>query len=383
MSFETIIAGNKKAHFLGTWALLFLLGSACSSDEVKSTKPVNTDLNQILGDENGIGEPTDGNSTDHSSETKDDGTSTSKDKDDDKALQLRAFFRDKVLASFENASCKNCHAEPRDNPIMPAPMSIYSYLAMKKVLSLGTGAFGNDLLKKVNNSIFHGGGDQCGVQFDGGPCDMITQWWALEFQGEDQGSGLFVADVDQISALGEFGGYAAAKNDPTLFADVSIFGGGKKGEGVLISELQANLQGYAAGVSGGHRFQLLLPAEYRDGNSHDIHVYVSLGNEEFEMAGSPFKVTAYAPKANGETYYNNNVNGLLSSNCGACHSFDYESAYFQLLSPAPYLGGTPTNNSMINRVAGEGNHPRTFCSKSSNDPLCRNLREWWNQEFAN
>lgn len=363
---------------------LTVLTNGCTDDEIQSRRSLTA---QSIKSENTSDQSTD--PAKGSQETKDaagsdklPGDPSSDNNVGSLDLQLKAFFDESVSPSFKT-SCIECHTEPRNNPATPAPVSIYSYTAMFDLLSKGNGAYKNNLMKKVSNVIPHSGGDKCGSQLEGGPCENIATWWTMANPEKAKGSGLYVSAVEQVTDLGVIFGYAAAKNDSAATAEVSIYVGGPKETGVFLETVMANLPGNSAGVAGDHRFKYTLPDEYRDGTPKDIHIYATISTEEFELSGSPVTATSYAPKAAGRLYFDANVSALLNTNCMSCHGWDYDTVYPILLSPTPILGGTRSDNRFINMVAGENGHPRTFCDKLGNDELCQNLRTWWDEEFQN
>src|SRR5687768_14118296 len=70
------------------------------------------------------------------------------------------FFQSSVKSMFQSR-CASCHAEPRLVTGTAAPLTIYNYSLMRPKLATGSGAIGNDLVRKVTNVIAHTGGNQC------------------------------------------------------------------------------------------------------------------------------------------------------------------------------------------------------------------------------
>jgi len=97
-----------------------------------------------------------------------------------------------------------------------------------------------------------------------------------------------------------------------------------------------------------------------------------------ESAGSGADSTGLpsTPPTVGQLYFQSNVMPQLTAYCANCHLWSYTRVYNHA------LGGTPLNNTFINRMAGT-NHPGgNFCSNGKEAPPCSYLVAWWELELA-
>lgn len=288
------------------------------------------------------------------------------------------FYGSTVLPLFKDPEqCGECHAQPRDNPPMPGPLSIHDYGLAKAMLFDGPSSTNNKLLNKARSVETHGGGDQCG-DFKVSDCKYITEWYEMEKGGSgDKGAGNLVGKIESFSFDGTLKGYAADAIDPDATLDVQFFIDGDKDNGTAIDAQVADRSGYAGGIQGLHVFNFTLPNIHRDGKSHKIYGYGVIGGKLYEMAGSPYDYTAWTPKGAGN-FYNGSVNGSLGA-CKGCHNPGY-SDLGTLASPSPANGGTATNNVYYQKAIGGMNHSG---GNTCGGPCQAALQGWWNDEFGN
>ena len=88
------------------------------------------------------------------------------DGDDDGAepppgtFNSRTFFAEQIMPVF-TAECTTCHADPRFNPPVQGPLTIFNYKRMETLLRNGDSAIANELAEKLSGTAAHGGGDRC------------------------------------------------------------------------------------------------------------------------------------------------------------------------------------------------------------------------------
>lgn len=285
----------------------------------------------------------------------------------DRQVAGQRYFDQTMLPLF-NTNCANCHADPRMNPPLRGPLTIFSYDNMRNLLMSGTSEADNALSRKVRNVDPHGGGNQCQAGPTMTPCREISEWWTIE----NGSTASLDGKVTSISDTGEVLGYAVDTRDTSKSVTVQL-----KVDGQPTVETVAALDAPDGNYPGAHAFKVLLPANVRDGKEHTIQAYVG------DIAvGSELKFVAYAPKDAGRNYFTMTVSPALTNACSGCHVVRYEVQYSELLSPTPAKGGTAASNNLINYASGSNGHPGgNVCGSKSSSP-CSLLQAWWNLEFG-
>lgn len=296
--------------------------------------------------------------------------------------EARIFF-DATVKPMMEVNCVSCHADPRLTVAVRAPLSIYSYASMRAMLATGQGPQSNGFYDKVRNISAHTGGDRCSSNPTASPCLEIMDWWRAEF-GDGAGGGGVDAPrgkITDVTTLGEVHGYAYDPTDTTMAVTVNLYGDGPKGSGTLIASVVANQAGSDGDTPGNHAFIYQLPAAWRDGQSHGLHVYI--GDSDEPMATTPRAYTAYSFSTAGRNFYNANVRTALNS-CTGCHTITYEQQFYSLIAPSPALGGTATNNQLINKPAQVNGvrHGGGMRCNGINASPCNVIQQWWAIEFG-
>ena len=70
--------------------------------------------------------------------------------------------------------------------------------------------------------------------------------------------------------------------------------------------------------------------------------------------------------------------------CNGCHgdsSHTYEARWGTLIQPPPHLGGTATNNSLIQKASGNNHAGGDRCG-GINGGVCAKIQAWWQAEFG-
>lgn len=285
------------------------------------------------------------------------------------AVSGKTYFNTVVNKLFDS-NCSGCHADPRANPASRGPLTIFSYGAMKALLD-GNSAADSALMKKLRNLVAHGGGNRCQT---GGPnatpCLEIATWWQLE-NGADAG---LTGELTAVSLSGEVTGYAVKTNDTatTLAVDLQI-------DGATVLSLSADQAAYDAGYDGAHAFKGMLPEKWRDGQTHDVIAVVRQDDKSLAL-GVAKRFAAYASKAAGKAYFEQTVAPALSA-CTGCHVVQYDVQYGSLINKAPFLGGTATDNALINRASASVAHPGGKLCASKDGAPCSLFQKWWALEF--
>lgn len=191
-------------------------------------------------------------------------------------------------------------------------------------------------------------------------------------------SGQLTSLISSVSILGEVWGYAYDPQNTSSSLKVILYIDGPVGSGQYIGETQANQS--SPGPNNGHYFRFQLPAQYADGNSHQLYVYGFDVRPELLLKPGAFSYLAYTPKA--ENVFNVQLKSFTSGVCASCHSWSYSSLYTgPLMKPTPANGGSPTNNLFIQKMAGlTGHSGGKFCN-GVNDGICLEIQNWWNAEF--
>lgn len=279
------------------------------------------------------------------------------------------YFEDSLLPLF-NKDCAVCHADPRMNPPVRGPLTIFSYKNMRALLSDGASAADNAMARKVRGVTTHGGGNRCNAGPNTSPCLELQEWWRAEF-GNAADSG-FDGRITSVSDTGDVLGYVVDTRDTAKVLTVRLFV-----DGVFAVETMASLSGADGNYPGDHAFRVTLPAALRDGKSRTVQAKVG------EVAvGTALGYVAYAPKDAAKAYYTNTVAPVLNGRCSGCHVVQYEVQYGALISPTPAKGGTVTDNTLINYAAGMNAHPGGNVCGGKNGSPCNLFQTWWNMEFA-
>ena len=368
---------------LVAYAALVIVALSCSTEEqpASNNRSSNSSADQLVrtptpGPGGGTGGSTTGGTTDGASSA---GGSTGG------ATNLGlAFFNTTISPKFDQ-QCKACHSLPQNPTDVKAPLSIFSYGKMKALLSAGPAGDNNNLMNKVRALDSHGGGDRCGAAGpDASPCLEIAQWWDKEFAvggGNIPGS-TFKGRLDGVSATGEVSGYALDSANVAGTVTVLIYVDRTAGGTQPDMTVTANRIGASGGYSGNHRFLATLPNPLRDGKAHTAYVYVQTAGTPVLLVSAPLAYTAWAPTTAGTNYYNNTVQPALQARCAACHAINYTAHYASLIAPPPNMGGTVTNNDLINFPAGMNNHPGgNLCGSKTGSP-CNLIQTWWTLEFG-
>ena len=272
-----------------------------------------------------------------------------------------------------------CHNEPRFVGTAAAPLTIFTYSAMRTLLASGTGSIGNGLVQKVTAGTPHTGGNQCaqgGATAADAVCGPIIQWWQKEFPTSGTGqSGQATVTVD-----GKINGWALSTANPATKLTVSFYRDYPANQGgILMGTISA--AGTQSGPYAGHYFSFTIPTAQIDNKAaHDLYVYLDTPGVDTLMPGSPVHYTAYQSTAAGTTYFNANLATPLQNQCVSCHAMSKDIAFGALLSPTPANGGTATNNDFIKRASGT-NHPVNGCGTGINAGLCLAIQNWWKAEF--
>lgn len=361
----------------GLSVILPLLLLSCGEDPKRKRKDIviiqNDDGTISRGDGNSV--PGEGSSaSEEGSETTPPGENGAGGEEVDGAT----FFSETVLPTFEEKNCALCHADPRENPPIQGPLSIFSYDAMLSLLA------DNSLFDKIQNLIPHGGGDQCEGDIEQSPCKEVLEWWDAEFASDPEKAQdrpvKLLGEIRLVSVQGTITGWAYDPDAPDANVGVKVYFDGDQATGTLVAETSANLAGFDNNLSGNHAFQTPLPLELIDNSEHNLYVYATIGGEDVLLKGSPYAYTAFAKADGGLDFYNNNVRGNLNA-CTNCHTFDYNAHWASLVNPSPAEGGTATNNLLFNKVSGATNHAGgTFCAAGNGSP-CDQFRSWWELEF--
>lgn len=192
-------------------------------------------------------------------------------------------------------------------------------------------------------------------------------------------SGQSAAEVLLISNSGSIWGYARDTVNKTLILNARFYVDGPAGNGRFAGEIWANQQ--SSGPNAGHFFTYQLPAEFVDGTTHSLYMYVVEDRAANLLA--PVSFAGYTPKA--ESVFNEQINGFVQTNCTRCHQTYWKYSTLlsgPLMNPTKAQGGTATNNLLIKKMTGVVSHTGgQFCPNGLNDPLCTEIQRWWNAEF--
>lgn len=302
---------------------------------------------------------------------------------DPSALKGQEYFEGPLYQLFANA-CASCHADPRQNPPMKGPLTIFSYAKMKQKLDVGQSPFANAFIDKVRSLDAHAGGDRCPGGYAASPCKEIADWWILEHGPAPDGTAMGrVGLVNSISPLGKVYGWAQDPGNPGAAIAVRLFVDGPLGTGTELGAVMASLDGDDGGTPGAHAFIFELPENLKDQKPHKLYAYANIGGTETLLGDDGSSFTAYGLSEAGRSFFQNNVQGQLGG-CGGCHAVAYEQQFYSLVSPAPSKGGQAGNNQLVNKPAqanGITHGGGSFCN-GANQGLCATIQEWWRVEFG-
>lgn len=130
-----------------------------------------------------------------------------------------------------------------------------------------------------------------------------------------------------------------------------------------------------------HSFAFTLPDVYRNGKPHTVNVYAYTATAANMLPTGSKAYTAYAQTVAGKNYFDTTVKPAAMTSCGNCHIIDYNAQYQALSYPAPFNGGTATNNSLIGHPAGLISHPGGNVCGGVNGNPCSLFQQWWKLEF--
>jgi len=289
-----------------------------------------------------------------------------------------AFFLTSVKPVLQSR-CASCHNEPRFVGSNAAPLTIYNYSQMRPKLAAGTGAIGNDLVRKVTNQVAHTGGNQCtmGATINDVVCGKLIEWWGKEFPTSAAGT---AGELTYVSTNGTISGWALNPAAPATKVTVYFYRDNISTQGgVLIGSAVADQTGL--GSYSGNYYNFVIPANLIDNGEHDIYVYLGAVAPANLLPGSPKRYGAYRQTAAGIAYWNANIQPTITSTCLACHAFNIDTGFANMLTPTPLEGGTPTNNNFIMNASGNM-HPINACGGGLNSGLCAAIQGWYTQEFG-
>lgn len=188
-------------------------------------------------------------------------------------------------------------------------------------------------------------------------------------------SGKVVGSLDSVSNSGKVWGYALDPNNKTKSLRVYFYIDGPVGTGILIGDTLANIQ--SLGANAGHYYSFTIPTQYADAKNRKLYAYGYAASASFSLTPNYLSFIAFTPKA--EAIYNQGLNNLVTSTCNKCHSWSFRDLFYgPLMTPSPFSGGSPTNNTFYNKMMGHGGGK--FCTVSTDFP-CSDIQKWWNAEF--
>ncbi len=287
----------------------------------------------------------------------------------------KQFFLQTVVPALRK-DCASCHAEPRENPPMAGPLSIYSYAAMKAMLETGGHPLDNSAISKPLGRG-HAGGKRCANE-NSSPCRELTEWWAFEFELSQTP---LRAQVSRIGLTGEVVGWALNLDDALEVVTIRPFMNGDETTGEALPDVVANTLDYDNNAAGNHGFRFTVPAKFATGDRQTLNLYAVVDSKLQLLTPRALDLYAYLPRQAGRDYYQNNIAGTLQNSCGNCHRIAYDQQYAALSSPAPHLGGSTTNNDLVRYASGGNNHRGgNFCGNGTAG-VCALFAQWWNLEF--
>ncbi len=292
-----------------------------------------------------------------------------------------SFFAQRVKTVFA-ARCNSCHIE--NFPNGPAPITIYDYTAMKTMMSMGTGRYDNNLIKKVSNTspTTHTGLNQCPNGLTVSPCKEIADWWGVENGSSTTTPGgtalAILGGIDFSSANGMLYGMAVDPNRQNDIVTVTFYINGPRGTGTMLGSVSASGQQFDPNYPN-HAFSYQLPSLYLDGKNHNVYAYGRTATvNEILLKNTSFAAVAYPKSANWQTFYNANI----APTCTDCHAFSAQQAYDMLANPLRAKGGTATTNDLIKTAANISFHSGGNRCGTVNQGVCAQMQNWWNQEFG-
>jgi len=192
---------------------------------------------------------------------------------------------------------------------------------------------------------------------------------------------LMIGAIDPVSSEGEVTGWAADQNNAQQQFKLSLKIDGRN----LDESFSADLVNEAATIDGNHGFKTRIPDSFRDGNAHTLNVSVWLTPNKVDLEETTISFTLAAPRVAGAQFFATTVQPLLQNRCASCHPVNYAQQMASLRTPTVAMGGTATNNELINMAAGRNgnrNHPGGNICGNKNTAPCNSLQQWWSLEFA-
>ena len=297
------------------------------------------------------------------------------------------YFIDTVEPLLQQ-NCNSCHTLPQNFPPLIGPITIYDYEVIRDMVQGGISNTQNQLMDKVQGITSHGGGNRCPTGQAHPVCQTLAAWWDLENpnSGNNTNNGNDpTGAITDISPTGRVVGWAANPADTSETLSVKIYVNGEMNSGgIYAGTAIAASSGYNGGYSGSHAFYFNLPPQYNDGTARTLYLYTNSNFVDYEFQGMPKSFTGYSFSVVGQNYYNSNLLSPLSSSCSSCHAVAYNSHFYNLLEPSPAVGGSATNNQLINMATGSHNgqsHPGGNICGTKNGYPCNLIQTWWQTEF--
>ena len=191
-------------------------------------------------------------------------------------------------------------------------------------------------------------------------------------------SGQVISEMQYVSSLGEVWGFAYDPMNKDKSLKVIFYVDGPVGVGQYAGEVQASIQ--SIGPHAGHFFSYKLPARFADSQEHVLVAYAVEARSQYQLYPGSLVYRAYTPKA--EAFYNQRVASFIQSSCTSCHTWSYMGLFAgPLTNPKPLVGGTATNNRLIQKMSGATSHGGGRFCNGLNDGVCVDIQRWWEAEF--
>ena len=184
-------------------------------------------------------------------------------------------------------------------------------------------------------------------------------------------------------------GWAQDADNLSAAVTTELYVNGPMGQGgVLVGAVLANMPRTLFPI-GNYGISVSVPAGYQDGKVRRLFAYGVDDRAPFSrilLSGSPYTFVAGTNQV-GLDYFNNTVRSSVQNSCGGCHNGvslpqlgTYAEQKSLLMEPSPFVGGSPTNNSIYNKARGINHNGGVICA--ANAAPCSLFNTWWTNEFG-
>lgn len=190
----------------------------------------------------------------------------------------------------------------------------------------------------------------------------------------------FRGKVETISGFGEMKGWAYNGDDLNEILTIRYYIDDDLG--AVFAEVLADKKHDDPMTPNGHGLSHKIEGRFCDGIEHKVFFHIVAGEALTAALKAPKSFTCFAPSAAGREFFDVEVRPRLQNECSSCHEIKYEALFYTLATPTPADGGTPEENTLIDRASGIAHDAGDFCAGFRFLSPCEDIKAWWTAEFA-